>query len=125
MSSMKEDTPVIRSTAHNLPLQYPLLQLQLAEPKCDFAELYQSISINLIIKKVFWLILFNTCAYSFMWIVIHWIHCIDTYHSDKISVHRNGPVNRYTLSKLPFDIHSLVQDFDNLCINNGVTANLH
>ena len=45
MSSMKAETPVIRSTAHNLLLQwmeYLLLQLPLIEPKRDFAELYQS-----------------------------------------------------------------------------------
>ena len=53
MSSMKADTPVIRSTAHNLLLQwmeYLLLQLSMIEPKRDVAELYQSISINLIRK---------------------------------------------------------------------------
>ena len=38
-------------------------------------------------KNVFWLILFkNTHAYSFMWIAIHCIYCINTYRSDKISV---------------------------------------
>ena len=54
LSSMKAETPVIRSTAHNLLLQwieYLPLQLPLVEPKRDFTELYQSISINLIIKK--------------------------------------------------------------------------
>ena len=71
VSSMKAETPVSRSTVHNLLLQwmkYLLLKLPLVEPKHDFAVLYQSISINLIRKKhVFWLIFFmNTCAYSFM-----------------------------------------------------------
>ena len=53
MSSMKAGTPVIRSTAQNLLLQWMellLLQLPLVEPKRDFAELYHSISINLIRK---------------------------------------------------------------------------
>ena len=53
MSSMKAETPVIRSTVHNLLLkwiEYLPQQLLLGESKCTFAELYQSISINLIRK---------------------------------------------------------------------------
>ena len=71
-------------------LSYKSYLWPLAEPKCDFARLYQSISINLNRKKTcFWLILLkNTCAYSFMWIAIHWVYCIDTYHSDKMLVHQ-------------------------------------
>ena len=45
VSSMKADTPVIRSTVHSLLLQwmeYLLLELQLVEPKHNFAELYQN-----------------------------------------------------------------------------------
>ena len=55
MSSMKAEMSVIRSTAHNLLLQwieYLLLQLLLVEPRRDFAELYQGISINLIRKRM-------------------------------------------------------------------------
>ena len=48
-------------------------------------------------KYVFQLILFkNTCVYIFLWIAIHWVCRIDTNRSDKISVHRDAPVNRYT-----------------------------
>ena len=48
-------------------------------------------------KYVFWLILLkNNCAYSFMWITIYWVPHIDTYRGDKISMHRDAPVNRYT-----------------------------
>ena len=107
VSNMKAQTPVIRSTMHNLLLywmEYLPFQLLLFETKLDFAELYQSqsISINLIIKKYvlwLWFTLFkNTCAYNFKWIVIHWVCRIDTYHSDKRSVHRDALVNRYTPS---------------------------
>ena len=48
---------------------------------------------------MFWLILLkNNCAYSFMWIAIYmyWVPRIDTYRGDKISMHRDAPVNRYT-----------------------------
>ena len=46
---------------------------------------------------VFQLVSFkNTCVYSFLWIAIHWVCHIDTNHSDKISMHRDAPVNRYT-----------------------------
>ena len=38
----------------------------------------------------------NTCVYSFLWIAIHWVCRIDTNRSDKISMHRDAPVNRYT-----------------------------
>ena len=101
ISSMKAETPVIRSTAHNLLLrtmEYLVLLLLLAGPKFYFVELCQSISINRIIKKyVFWLILFkNTYAYSFMRIEIPCVCHFYMYHSDKISVHRDAPVNRYT-----------------------------
>ena len=44
VSSMKTETPVIRSTAHNLLLQwmeYLLLQLPLVGGKHDFAQLFQ------------------------------------------------------------------------------------
>ena len=85
MSSMKAETHVIRSTVQNLLLQYMeslLLQLLLVEPIRDFTELYQSISIIMIRKYVFGLILFkNTYAYDFMWIAIHWVCRIDTYCS--------------------------------------------
>ena len=48
-------------------------------------------------KYVFWLILFkNSYAYSFMWIAIQWVCRIDTYRSDKILMHRDASVNRYT-----------------------------
>ena len=33
-----------------------------------------------------------------MWIAIHWVCCIDTNRRDKISMHRDAPVNRYTPS---------------------------
>ena len=63
-----------------------------------FFKLYQSIHINLVRKKyVFWLILLkNNCAYSFMWIAIYWVPRIDTYRGDKILMHYDSPVNRYT-----------------------------
>ena len=38
----------------------------------------------------------NTCVYSFLWIAIQWVCRIDTNRSDKISMHRDAPVNRYT-----------------------------
>ena len=50
-----KQTPVIRSTAYNLLLQwmeYLLLQMPLVEPKCDFVELCQNISISLIRKSL-------------------------------------------------------------------------
>ena len=54
-------------------------------------------------KFVFWfIILKNTSAYSFMCTEIHWVCCIDMYRSDKISVHRGAPVNRYTSTWLYF-----------------------
>ena len=67
-------------------MEHLLLQLLLVEPKRDFAELYQSISINQIRKKyVFLFTLFkNTCAYNYMWIAIQWVCRIDMYHSNKI-----------------------------------------
>ena len=55
MSSMKAEISVIRGTAHNLLLQwieFLLPQLLLVEPKRDFAESYQGISINLISKSM-------------------------------------------------------------------------
>ena len=56
-----------------------------------------SISINLINKRVFWLIVFkNTCAYSFMWIPIYWVCRINMNHRDKISMHHDAPVNHYS-----------------------------
>ena len=81
-------------------MEYLLLQLPLVDTKCDFVELYQSIYINLVRKNyVFWLILLkNNCAYSFMWIAIYWVPRIDTYRGDKISMHHDAPVNRYTPS---------------------------
>ena len=104
VSSMKTETPVIRSTAHNLLLQwmeYLLLQLPLVGRKHDFAQLFQ-VYIRLFPstwseKNMFWLILFkNSYAYSFMWIAIQWVCCIDTYRSDKIPMHRDASANRYT-----------------------------
>ena len=79
-------------------MEYLPLQLPLVEPQRDFAELYQSISINLIRKKyVLWFIFAkNTYAYSFMWLEQHWVCHIDRYHSDKMLVHRDALVNRYT-----------------------------
>ena len=38
----------------------------------------------------------NTCVYSFLWIGIHWVCRIDTNRSDKILMHHDAPVNRYT-----------------------------
>ena len=81
MSCMKAVTPVIRSTAHKLLLQWMehlLLQLLLVEPKHEFPKFYQIMSINLIWKKyVFLFVIFkNACASSFMWFVIHWVCCI-------------------------------------------------
>ena len=101
VSSMKAEPPVIRSTLHNLLLQwieYLLLHVPLVEPKRDIVDVYQSISINLIRKEyVFWFnLLKNTYAHSFKWIVIHWVCCIDMYCNDKISVHRDVLVNLYT-----------------------------
>ena len=106
MSCMKAVTPVIMSTAHKLLLQWMehlLLQLLLVEPKHEFPKFYQIMSINLIWKKyvLLFVIFKNACASSFMWFVIHWVCCIDTYHKDKISVCRNAPVNRYTLNQTP------------------------
>ena len=43
----------------------------------------------------------NTCAYSFLWIAIHWVCRIDTNRSDKISLHRDAPVNRYIPTARP------------------------
>ena len=46
---------------------------------------------------VFQLVSFkNTCAYRFLWIALHWVCRIDTNRSNKISMHRDAPVNRYT-----------------------------
>ena len=76
-------------------------------------------------KYVFWLILLkNTCAYSFMWIAIHWVCHIDTYRSDKITVHRDAPVNLYTLITYPLcgedwsGVCALIQCKDVLSISN-------
>ena len=82
MSSMKAEAPVIRSAAHNLLLQwmeYLLLQLPLVEPKRNFDELYQRISINLIRKKhVFWLILFKNTSI---------VSCESWYIGSAVSMH--------------------------------------
>ena len=46
---------------------------------------------------MFRLILFNnTCVCSFLWIGIHCVYHIDTNCGNKISVHRDAPVNCYT-----------------------------
>ena len=101
MSSMKAETPVIRSPAHNLLLQwmeYLLLQLLMLSqdvPLLSYIRVFPSIWSEK--NYVFQLVSFkNTCAYSFLWIAIHWVCRIDTNHSDKISMHRDAPVNRYT-----------------------------
>ena len=43
-----------------------------------------------------WYILFkNTCAYSFISVMIDWVYHINTYHSDKISEHRDILVSQW------------------------------
>ena len=105
MSSMKAETPVIRSPAHNLLLQwmeYLLLQLPMLSQDVtllSYIRVFPSIWSEK--KYVFQLVSFkNTCVYSFLWIAIHWVRRIDTNRSDKISMHRDAPVNRYTPSAL-------------------------
>ena len=105
MSSMKAETPVIRSPAHNLLLQwmeYLLLQLPMLSQDVtllSYIRVFPSIWSEK--KYVFQLVSFkNTCVYSFLWIAIHWVRSIDTNCSDKISMHRDAPVNRYTPSAL-------------------------
>ena len=75
MSSMKAETPVIRSTTHNLLLQwmeYLLLERLLVEQNVTLPHFDQKK------KYVFWLILFkNTYVFSFIWIMVHWVHRID------------------------------------------------
>ena len=101
MSSMKAETPVIRSPAHNLLLQwmeYLLLQLPMLSQDMtllSYIRVFPSIwsEKNYMVQLVSFK---NTCVYSFMWIAIHWVCRIDTNRSDKISMHRDAPVNRYT-----------------------------
>ena len=103
MSSMKAETPVIRSTAQNL-----LLHWADGVPTTTTADDWTKTWLCWVIseyfhqsdqkkKYVFRLILFkNTCVYSFLWIAIHWVCRIDRNRSDKISVHRDAPLNHYT-----------------------------
>ena len=101
MSSMKAETPVIRSPAHNLLLQwmeYLLLQLPMLSQDVTLLS-YIRVFPSIWSEKnyVFQLDSYkNTCVYSFLWIAIHWVCRIDTNRSDKISMHRDAPVNRYT-----------------------------
>ena len=101
MSSMKADTPVIRSPAHNLLhqwMEYLLLQLPMLSQDVTLLS-YIRVFPSIWSEKnyVFQLVsLKNTCVYSFLWIAIHWVCRIDTNRSDKISMHRDAPVNRYT-----------------------------
>ena len=80
-------------------------------------------------KYVFWLILFkNSYAYSFMSITIQWVCCIDTYRSDKISMHRDASVNRYTPTvnppPLPQTIGSISKLVCIFCPNLVVLASM-
>ena len=101
MSSMKAETPVIRSPAHNLLLhwiEYLLLQRPMFSQNVTLLS-YIRVFPSIWSEKnyVFQLVSFkNTCVYSFLWIAIHWVCRIDTNRSDKISMHRDAPVNRYT-----------------------------
>ena len=103
ISSMKAETPVIRSPAHNLLLQwmeYLLLQLPMFSQNVTLLS-YIRVFPSIWSEKnyVFQLVSFkNTCVYSFLWIAIHWVCRIDTNRSDKISMHRDAPVNHYTPS---------------------------
>ena len=104
---IKIENPVIRSTTHNLLLQWMenlLLQLLLVEQKHGIANLYQSIC-NLIKKKKYALCLIlsrNTC---FMWIAILWatvwIHIVVTKYQC-IVMHRwiISPIRRTLVIKL-------------------------
>ena len=101
MSSMKAETPVIRSPARNLLLQwmeYLLLQLPMLSQDVTLLSCIRVFpSVWSEKNYVFLLVLFkNVCVYSFLWIAIHWVCRIDTNRSDKISMHRDTPVNRYT-----------------------------
>ena len=103
MSSMKAETPVIRSPAHNLLLQwmeYLLLKLPMLSQDVTLLS-YIRVFPSIWSEKnyVFQLVSFkNTCVYSFLWITKHWVCRIDTNRSDKISMHRDAPVNGYTLN---------------------------
>ena len=107
MSSMKAETPVIRSPAHNLLLQwmeYLLLQLPMLSQDVtllSYIRVFPSIWSEK--KYVFQLVSFkNTCVYSFLWIAIHWVCHINVNRSDKISMHCDARLNRYTPIPVPF-----------------------
>ena len=78
-------------------MEYLLLQLPMLSQDVtllSYIRVFPSIWSE---KTVFQLVSFkNTCVYSFLWIAIHWVCRIDTNRSDKISMHRDAPVNRYT-----------------------------
>ena len=113
VKSMKAETPVIRSSTHNLLLQwmeYQLLQLPLVEPKHDFAKLYQSIFNDLIRKKYIWLERSMCFESSFSRIPVHIVSCESRYTGLPYRyvslwqniVHRDVPMNHYTpTTRLP------------------------
>ena len=104
MSSMKAETPVIRSPTHNLLLQwmeYLLLQLPMLSQDVTLLS-YIRVFPSIWSEKS---MCFNKSrsripVYSFLWIAVHWVCRIDTNRSDKISMHRDAPVNRYTPNQI-------------------------
>ena len=86
VSSMKTETPVIRSTAHNLLLQwmeYLLLQLPLVGRKHDFAQFFQ-VYIRLFPSTWSEKMCFD---WSFSRIVMHIVSCESRYDGSVVSIH--------------------------------------